>query len=77
MLVQHKHYPIPETMKIVDNYGTLTVRLESGKFVSGRHCVLEGTEENIKAWLQPHGSFLLGEGSPMLQQFTQIKYEGA
>ncbi len=60
---------MPSTCKITDSWGDLPVRFESETHI-GLHCFVEDTAENLKNWLRPFDGFIVGNGSPMMEQFT-------
>ncbi len=61
---------MPESCKVVHDFGTLTVIFADKTRKTGLHCVVEDTEENIIKWLKPFDGFIKGNGSPQLEQFT-------
>jgi len=78
LLLEDKLNPIPDTIKVLEDWGFVSVVNGWGKpLVSGSHVYLEGTEEAFKEWLRPFDSVCVGQGSPMLQNFSimHIKWE--
>ena len=59
---------MPDTCKIVVDFGIITVVFEKMKKF-GNNCIVEDTEENIVNWLKPFDGFVLGSGNPQLESF--------
>lgn len=81
LLVEGKMEPIPEAIKVLEDWGDVTIRAEIGSppqaaFIEGRHVYVEGEEEAIKKWLLPFAGVWLGHGPPMLQQFEVAHIRG-
>ena len=62
---------IPETAKITNEWGDLTVIFGDGDFERrGLHCFVEDTKENFVNWLHQFDGVVIGNGSPMTEQFS-------
>ena len=63
---------MPNTVKMVANYGTINVVFEDESIPlrSGENCILEDEKENIVNWLRPFDEVLVGSGTPQLEEFT-------
>ena len=68
LVVEPKMMPIPEDVKVIENYGD--IRVVSGALsIDGEHMVVRGTEGSIKDWLRPFDGVWFGKGSPVWQEF--------
>lgn len=73
IILESRMKPLPDTLWIDTLYEDLQVVSPEGKLlVVGDHVIVHGEEEIINQWLESFGSFWVGEGPPLLQQF--VKY---
>jgi hypothetical protein len=70
MLIESTQEPVPDDVKVVEDWGYLSIMNESGIQASGRHILVDGSEESIKTWLAPHKGVWVGRGSPVEQNFS-------
>jgi len=69
---------IPKEVKIIDEYGQLDVIFPSTEstnpldadLLTGLHAIVEGEKEHIINWLKPFDGVPIGNGIPMMEQFT-------
>lgn len=62
---------IPETTKIVQDFGYLTVVFPTRR-ITGLHCFIEDDLDVIIRWLKTHEEFIKGNGVPMMETFEAI-----
>jgi hypothetical protein len=71
LLLTSEMKPVPKSIKILSNWDTISMIVPSDNtIVVGDHVCLKGTEEDFKNWLRPFNGIWVGQGSPMLQEFT-------
>lgn len=71
LLVEDRLFPIPGTISILEDWGTISMIRHSTKgYVKGRHLLIEAPDDSIIEWLAPFDSAWVGSGAPMLQQFS-------
>lgn len=73
LLLDHRMGKIPDAIKLVQNFGELSIHVEGNSFdvpCRGKHVLLHGEESAFQNWLRPLDGFWLGKGQPMLQDFT-------
>lgn len=62
----------------VHEFGFTTIfvgELEEMNFVSGFHLLVEGSEENVLAWLSSNeDDWWIGQGQPFEEKFTSLNY---
>jgi hypothetical protein len=88
ILLEDDMEPVPEGVQIASDYGYITVRaryegqprvkrvpVSGTAFVHGRHVIVSGEEEALKAWLRPFEGVWVGRGSPILEQFDLMHVE--
>jgi hypothetical protein len=68
LLVESKMYPVPGGIKVIDDYGPVNVR-SGDDLILGEHMMVEGDDEEIRAWLNPFNGIWVGCGAPMFQEF--------
>jgi hypothetical protein len=68
LLVEENMKPVPENIKIVDDYGDIDI-VSNGMTINGNHMIISGSEEDLKNWLQPFDGVWVGDGQPFLQKF--------
>jgi len=73
LLVEDKIRPIPEDVKVLFDWDTVSIITADKNGASGSHMMVEGTPESIKNWLRPFDGVWVGVGAPQLQQF-EIKH---
>lgn len=68
--------PIPDNIKIIENWGEITLHTGGG-LVVGTHVMVECTSEAAIDWLGGLNGFWLGVGAPINQQFevSNVKKE--
>jgi hypothetical protein len=72
LIVELRMEPIPAALTVYEFDPELRVVDARGHFlVQGRHIGLGGDTEIIWQWLAAHNQIWVGEGSPMMQQFTR------
>lgn len=72
MLLATKNiYPIPSDIKILSNYGPISIIVGTNlqNQIRGDHLIIEGDPQSICDWLHPKGDIWIGKGSPILQKF--------
>lgn len=70
MLVENKMEPVPENIRILNNWGYVSICDADGATLAyGNHMHLSGNTDAIKAWLKSFDGVWVGKGSPMLQRF--------
>lgn len=62
----------PESVKIIENYGSVHVRFDNYPSMVGDHCILEGSKEDVVKWLAPFKGVVRGIGSPICQEFEIV-----
>jgi hypothetical protein len=75
LLVTSDLFPIPEGIKVIQDYGRVSIVVDGDpkKTASGKHMIVDGTMEAKHDWFK--GKFVwIGTGSPMFQQFEQMKF---
>lgn len=70
LLIEPAMKPIPNTIRVVQSFGDLSVLCDNRKIVRGEHAIIEGVNDAIIDWLLPHSGFWMGVGTPIMQQFT-------
>ncbi len=79
LLVEAKMLPLPETIQVFADWGPVSVyssALGLADVVSGTHMMVEGTAEDLRAWLAPFNGIWLGVDAPALQRF-QVAHVGS
>ncbi len=71
LLVTKEMEPIPDKIKVLANWGWVTVvNKKNGEHLDGgNHQMLEGEPFDFAKWLVKLDGVWVGKGSPMLQQF--------
>lgn len=69
LLVTSEMYPIPEAIKIVEDYDTLIVKFGEEYDLAGRHLILEGEPTEFISWLKKFDGIAVGSGIPMQEKF--------
>ena len=74
LLVSHEMNPVPDDIKVIENYGKLTLFRDLNHppemYYTGEHMIVSGTEEAMKNWLRKFDGVWVGNGIPMLEHFT-------
>lgn len=69
-LIMAHQFPIPDIIKVEEDWGPLTIMNESGLMVSGTHVLLDGDDEDMGDWLGEYDEIWVGIGiTPQLEQF--------
>ena len=79
LLVESSMRPIPQTIKVLSDWGEVTVVSNKGELVAqGEHLELSGEPEEFETWLEKTGSFWRTKPgtSPIMQQFERVSLEG-
>ncbi len=70
---------IPDTVKIIHNFGEIQVRFSSledendnykAMYLTGDNAVVEGEQDEIVKWLKPFDGIPVGDGFPQGEHFT-------
>lgn len=61
---------MPDTCKIIHDFGRLVVKFDDDTKKEGLHCVVEDETENIKTWLKPFDGIVVGSGVPQFEKFS-------
>ncbi len=65
----------PESVKVIADWGDLIIvhqpeeQVPTKMHCQGRHCFVEGSEQDIVTWLKPFDGFWQGDGNPMAESF--------
>lgn len=59
----------PRTTEIDHEWGELSV-VFGDRTVTGLHCFVSDTQNNLTNWLKPFDGVPVGNGSPMMESFT-------
>lgn len=57
--------------KMVHDFGQLEVVFEDHR-ENGKHCIIEAERDTIIKWLKPFDHFVIGKGSPFMEQFEIV-----
>jgi hypothetical protein len=72
LLVSEEMEPIPEDITVIQDYGEVSLVSDGfplEMYRSGKHMVVEGSEDDVRAWLGSFDGVWIGDGPPMLQKF--------
>ena len=70
LLVDKRLLPIPATVTVVAEFGTVPVVNPEGRLaVVGEHMILQADAQAFRDWLRPFDGIWVGKGIPQLQQF--------
>ena len=77
MLVTKDLRPMGKGIRIVDNWGTLTLVVDEDpkNTITGKHLFLEGKIDDFEAWLADSEAWM-GVGHPQMQQFELTPFSG-
>lgn len=60
----------PKEITFLENWGSVSICDDNGNFLAeGTHCYIRADEAVIKKWANACSEFIVGQGSPMMQQF--------
>ena len=68
-MMQH----MPKTLKIVMDWGDLDIFIgeqPGDEWKTGLHCFVDGSKDDFLAWYDKCNEFIIGSGSPQMEQFT-------
>lgn len=60
---------MPSSARIVENYGKITCIFDDFK-LEGLHVIIKDSPENFKEWLKEFDGIAVGNGNPIMQEFT-------
>jgi hypothetical protein len=75
LLVTNEMKPVPETIKILVDWGFTGISIgETGVYVGGDHMYVEGDEQDIINWLRPFDTVWRTKPGtpPVFQQFEAV-----
>lgn len=72
MIIQNEFYPLPKDVQIIQDFGDISVRLDNGEFVRGKHAIVSCNQKSVIDWLGKYPGFLKGEGAPFMQKFQVV-----
>jgi hypothetical protein len=77
LLVEGKMHDIPDDVKVIANYGDVSIPAAQGGKQHGDHMIVDGEPEAIKRWLRPYAEVWVGQGQPAEERFEvmHIKHD--
>ena len=70
LLVSEAMKPIPNEVKVIENWGDVSIFHNIPKMYSwGDHMLLEGERSDFERWLMPFDGVWIGKGIPQFQEF--------
>jgi hypothetical protein len=76
ILIEPSMEPIPEAVRVKHDFGEVQIRTDDGRFVWGRHVIVEASPEALRAWLARFDAVWMGVGPPNFQDFTVMHVRG-
>ena len=74
LLTDEMQSKMPDTVEITEDWGPVTIVDNLGfPITTGKHCIIECTQEIFDKWYQSCDMFVIGHGIPQFQEFDVHK----